>query len=225
MQRAVGAEPGHGQADAALPIGEQLAARGIHEVQPQVVARRARDLVEIAEQRARRPVEGQVVPAAADDVGRVRTEVLDQPPDGRRGALRRWLARRDLLTTSEQDQVRSLGRSQSQRPGDRLEHLERGAHIAALLEPRVPGRADARQVRDLLAAQARGAAAPTARKPDLIGFDTGTAPAQEVSQLRAASLAVPIGALACTVEPGCDVYYQDKPISCTWIGIVAQCAQ
>ena len=77
----------------------------------------------------------------------------------------------------------ALGRRQPQRARDRLEHVERRAHVASLLEPRVPGGADAGELRDLLAAQAGRAAASAVRQPDVLGLDAGAALAQEIGEL------------------------------------------
>ena len=97
-------------------------------------------------------------------------------------ALGGRLARRRLLAAAEQDQVGALGLAHAQRACERLEHLQRGAHVATLLEPRVPGGADAGELRDLLAAQARRAPAPAAGEPDVLGLEARAAVAQEVAR-------------------------------------------
>ena len=122
----------------------------------------------------------------------------------------------------------ALGGRQPQRAGDRLEHVERGAHVASLLEPRVPGGADAGELRDLLAAQAGRAPPSAARQADVLGLDALAALAQEIGQLLAPAGAV---AVRLTLEGsavvirlsscGCHIYYQDKPLSCTWISMIA----
>ena len=53
--------------------------------------------------------------------------------------------------------MRALGGREPQRLGDGLEHVERRAHVAPLLEPRVPGGAHPGEQCDLFAPQARGA--------------------------------------------------------------------
>lgn len=53
----------------------------------------------------------------------------------------------------------ALGAAEPQDPGDRVQHLRRDGDVPALLQPLVPGRADPGEDGDLLAAQARGAAA------------------------------------------------------------------
>ncbi len=62
----------------------------------------------------------------------------------------------------EPEQVLALVRIEQQRPRDRVQHLRRGVDVAALLQPGVPGDADAGERGDLLAAQA-GRTAPGGR--------------------------------------------------------------
>ena len=90
----------------------------------------------------------------------------------------------------------ALGRRQPQRLGDRLEHVQRGAHVAALLEPGVPGGAHPGELRNLLAPQARGAAATAAVKPDVLGLDARAATAKEVGELGPAALSVSVLTIA-----------------------------
>ena len=87
MARAVGAEARDHQAHALLPVGEQLATCGIHERQPDVVARAARDRVEVAEDRVCAAVPREVVPAAPEDERGVGVEALDHSLQRRRHAL------------------------------------------------------------------------------------------------------------------------------------------
>ena len=56
-----------------------------------------------------------------------------------------------------------------QRTSDGGQHVRRGVDAAALLEPRVPGDGHAGEQRDLLATQARRAAAAPGRETDLLG--------------------------------------------------------
>ena len=95
-----------------------------------------------------------------------------------------------LLAAAEQDQMRALGRRQPQRARERLEHVERGADVASLLEPRVPGGPDSGQQRDLFAAQARRAPAAAVGEPDVLGLEARALGAQEVGQLLPTALAV-----------------------------------
>src|SRR5262249_26889755 len=88
--------------------------------------------------------------------------------------------------------------------------------------------------RDLLAAKPGCPTSSAARKTDVLGLDALAALAQEVGELLAPALTVPgldagtaVAALV-VVAPaagavrgvrlvGGDIYYQDKPLSCTWI--------
>src|SRR5205085_4586000 len=104
--------------------------------------------------------------------------------------------------------------------GQRLEHLERGPDVASLLEPRVPGGADVREQRDLLAPQTGRPPPPAVRKTDVFGRDALAPLSQKVGQLLTAPLAISVIWLS---DLGWSSYYQDNSLSCTWIRIVAQC--
>ena len=122
--------------------------------------------------------------------------------------------------------MRSAGR-QAQRAGERLEHLQRGADVAALLEPRVPGGAHAGEVGDLLAAQPGRAAAAAAGEAHILGLEVRAALAQEVGQLGPAALAVGADDLrgrqrGASESDGGNLYYQDNSFSCTWISMIAE---
>ena len=62
----------------------------------------------------------------------------------------------------------ALDIGQHQRSRDPVEHVGRGRAAAALLQPRVPGRADVGALRHFLAAQARRAP-PLGGKPNAAG--------------------------------------------------------
>ena len=62
---------------------------------------------------------------------------------------------------------------------DGVEHLLRRVDVAALLEPRVPGHADARELRDLLAPQARRPAPSARGQADVARVDALPPAAQE----------------------------------------------
>jgi NAD(P)-dependent dehydrogenase (short-subunit alcohol dehydrogenase family) len=62
-----------------------------------------------------------------------------------------------------------LVRAEPQGHGQRVQHGERRAGAASLLEPGVPGGADVRQLSDLLPAQARRAAPDARRQPGGLG--------------------------------------------------------
>ncbi len=65
------------------------------------------------------------------------------------------------LCSREREQRPAFGGVEPQRAGERVENLRRGADVAPLLEPRVPGHADPRQAGELLA--------PLARRPAVAG--------------------------------------------------------
>ncbi len=79
---------------------------------------------------------------------------------------------------------------QAEGGGDRLENLERRPDVARLLEPCVPGGADPRDLRDLLAAEARRSAPAAGSQAHVRGLQARAAPAQEVGELGTAMLAV-----------------------------------
>ncbi len=81
-------------------------------------------------------------------------------------------------------------------------------------------------MRDLLAPQPGGAAAPAAGESDVLGLEVRATLAQEVGQLGAAALAV--GAddsddarRGSFRRDGGNRYYQDNSFSCTWISMIA----
>jgi len=131
------------------------------------------------------------------------------------------------ISSAEQDQVRALGRRQPQRARQRFEHVERGADVSSLLEPRVPGVPDSGQERDLFAPQPRRAPAAAVGEADVLGLEARALRAQEVGQLLAPALAISrfgshaSRSVAVIRLLGCQVHYQDKPLSCTWIRIIA----
>jgi hypothetical protein len=86
--------------------------------------------------------------------------------------------------------VPALARSEPQHAGDRVEHLDARIDRPALLEPGVPGDADAGELRHLFAAQARSAPPAAGCDADLGRGDALAAAAQEGGELFAPSLAV-----------------------------------
>jgi hypothetical protein len=55
------------------------------------------------------------------------------------------------------------------------------------------------------------------REAHVLGSYVRAAAAQEVRQLLAAAVTVRGDPNRAARSVGCDVYYQDKPLSCTWI--------
>jgi hypothetical protein len=78
------------------------------------------------------------------------------------------------------EEVVALVAGQPQRPGERAEHLLARLRTALLLKPRVVVGRHHGQRRDILAPQARGAAAGRRRNPDVGGLKRLAAAAQEV---------------------------------------------
>ena len=70
---------------------------------------------------------------------------------------------------SRRGSKRALVVVEQERACDRVEHLRRRVDLAALLEPRVPRDSDARDLRDLLAPEARCAPPPRGAEAYLLG--------------------------------------------------------
>jgi hypothetical protein len=85
----------------------------------------------------------------------------------------------------EREQVLALVRIQPERIRDRGQHTGRGPGLAALLQPRVPGQADVRELSDLFPAQAGNPPHPPLGKPHLGRAQPGAAGTQERAQLAA----------------------------------------
>src|SRR4051812_4565242 len=99
------------------------------------------------------------------------------------GRPRRGGAR--LRRTREVGQVGALGVVELQRPGQRAEDALRDAAHVPALQARVIRDADAREHRDLLAAQARYAARPVGRQAGLLRRDPRSPGGQELADLGA----------------------------------------
>src|SRR5262249_16152954 len=134
----------------------------------------------------------------------------------------------DLLAAPEQDQVGAFRGSHLEGARDRLEHRGGGPHVAALFQPRVPGGTDPGELCDLLAPQARRAAAAARAQPDVLGTDRLAPRAEKVCELGAARDAVACVKRRAVVPVrrflgGLDwcFRYQDKSLSCTRIEMFA----
>ena len=80
------------------------------------------------------------------------------------------------------EQVGALGRRELQRPRHRRQRLRRGRDVAALLQPGVPGDAEAAALRHLLAPQAGRAAALAGRQAEAGGRQARAMGTQELAQ-------------------------------------------
>ncbi len=87
---------------------------------------------------------------------------------------------RTLRLRGERAQMRGLGAVEPQRPGEPVDGGGRGPAAAPLLQPRVPVHPDAGGLRDLLAAQARRAAAAQGRP--VLGGKAKAARLEEIAQ-------------------------------------------
>lgn len=67
------------------------------------------------------------------------------------------------------EEVGALADVELEHAGEGIEDLGRRLDVSSLLEPRVPGEADPGELGDLLAAQARCAAAANPLEPRLLG--------------------------------------------------------
>jgi hypothetical protein len=124
------------------------------------------------------------VEPAVGQGGRQRVERVDDLDDLRRDgpSLGPGQQRRGL---SEPVQVLALGPAEPERPGQRVEHLHARVDLAALLQPRVPGDADARQQRQLLTAQPGRAPPRPAGQAEVLRRQLRPSGAQELAQLLA----------------------------------------
>ena len=174
--------------DRPLPVGVQVALGLVEEHRPQPVGARP----DGRRQRGRQPVRGEHVEHPALDERRAASSASSscRMPVGHDLAARPRRRRRGPGGGQAQQVLRG-GRVEPEHAGQRLQHLRRRVAVAALLQPQVVVGADARERRDLLAAQARrapharDAAAPhprgrtssrRARRYSPSAFDLVTAP-------------------------------------------------
>jgi hypothetical protein len=124
------------------------------------------------------------VEPAVGQGGRQRVERVDDLEDlGRDGhSLGPCQQRRGLR---EPIQVLALGPVEPERLGQRVEHLHARVDLAALLQPRVPGDADARKQRQLLAAQPGRAPPRPAGHAEVLGRQLRPPGSQELAQFLA----------------------------------------
>jgi hypothetical protein len=83
----------------------------------------------------------------------------------------------------QREEIDALVFRQLERTAQTLEHIVRYAHVAALLEPRVPRCADAGDRSDILAPQPARARARCIRKPDFRRSDARATQSQEFRTL------------------------------------------
>src|SRR4051812_22532305 len=188
-------------------LGGQLLGR---EEPPQEVLASVWGARRLAEHRRGGGVPSEDVGARADQVGRIRRHALDELGEiGRR--LARVVARGQReLDAREVEEVRALSGVEAQDPGQRVEHLCGRLDVPALLEPGVPGQADAGELGDLLATQAWRSASPVRGKPDVLRRHLRAAVPEEVRELRAALL----GGWWCESHdrcPSCDATDRSAP--------------
>jgi hypothetical protein len=141
-----------------------------------------RRLREVGEDAGRGGVPGQDVAAAAGDVGGL-GQAFDQAPDG----VRHSLPGEPLVpgAAGQGAQVVAFGRVQAQGLGQGVDGGHRRPDRPALLQPHVPVHADAGQLGDLLAAQARGASPAAVGQAERRGAEPFPPGAEEVAELAA----------------------------------------
>jgi hypothetical protein len=123
-----------------------------------------------------RGIEGEHVVAAGVNGRRDLLEAVEHVLDGR-VKLNGHTRRGDRRYVGEVVQVLAFGVVEAQGTGDRLEHLHARVDGPALLEPGVPGHADAGELRKLFATQTGGAAAQAGRQADVGRRQPGAAAA------------------------------------------------
>src|SRR4051794_19991997 len=193
MARGLAAKARDDPARPLLPIGMELAPGRIHEQAPEQVAPPVGHRRRVAEHHRVRPVPGQEIEPPAGQAARTVAQALHQQLDCRIDYLLRRPDRRDLLASAEQHQMSVLRWGQLQGTRDRLEDRRGRADVAALLEPRVPGRADPGELGDLLAPEPGSAPAATCRKADILRAERLAAVAKEVGELSTARGTVVLG--------------------------------
>ena len=147
-------EPGDG-----LPIELSGANAGVAEDEAQDVALLRRERAVVGQHRSRSLVPGDDVPCGRADHGRAELQRVEHALQPWRDTLGCLVANLGRPAEAEQEEVLALDVGQHQRASDPVEHVGRGRAASALLEPRVPGRADIGALRHLFAAQAGRAAA------------------------------------------------------------------
>src|SRR6202035_2918615 len=103
----------------------------------------------------------------------------------REGALAALAAEHAMCVppARELEQVGALGAAEPERLGEAVEGCRRQRHVAALLEPRVPGDAEPAELRDFLAPQPGRAPPARARQPEGRGLELLALGADEVAEL------------------------------------------
>jgi len=152
----LGPQAGQGALRGVLPLRALQLAGG--EEPPERVATLEAHRPEVGDDAGRRHVPGEDVRARVREVGGVRRQALDERAQRGRRLPRVLRAGQRQLHPREVEEVGALGLRKPQRAGERVEDLRRGVDVAPLLQPRAPGDADPRELRELLAAQPRRAA-------------------------------------------------------------------
>jgi len=165
----VGAEDREEAAGKMLPVhGEPLELLP-REQQADHIALAGGDPLEVEEYLSRRGIPADDLAATVRQDDRTEAQLVHDAPNRRRNGfgggcrvLRRFgVERARAAAGRKRVQVFALVPAKTQRAGDRVQHGRRGLNIPPLLQPRIPCRAHAGQLRDLLAAQA-GRPAPGA---------------------------------------------------------------
>jgi hypothetical protein len=160
----------------------------VRERQPHDVAVLDRHRLEAVEEAPVGAVVSEQIEAGVDDAGGEGLELVEERLHGRAKTVA-LVGDRRRRNTGEREEVRVLVRVELQRPRDRVEHLRRGMNVPALLEPRVPGDADASELGHFLASQPGSATAPRRREADMLRSQALPAAAEEGAELAAPELA------------------------------------
>lgn len=174
-------ELGHHLAGHLLPVRGAGPVDGVGEEGDQTVLH---DLRAHAEDQRGRVVVQHRVPVPVHDVRGERHPGVDQPPQPLAHVP---VGRGDLeggrIEPGEHVQVPQFGAAELQHPAHRVQYLRGHRDVAALFQPLVPGGPDSGEHRDLLPAQARGAAAgPAVRQAGLGRGDPGASAHEELAE-------------------------------------------
>ncbi len=188
---------------------------------PEQVALLGRELLVVAEHLRRELVPADDVPARSHHERR-HAERLDHPQERRAHLGHARRRRRSRPVLHEREQVFALVGRHPQRRADALENVGGHLDLAALLEPGVPGHADAGERRDVLAAQARSPAAVGVRKTDLGGRQARAAAFEEVDELSTLSFHSEAGSRCVRLDEACAFFAAPRRLTIVWRLIVHQ---
>jgi hypothetical protein len=139
-------------------------------------------LLEIEKEGTRASVPRQDVPSTPQDKCGDRIRLIEQASQQRTYRFGSGRGIKDRLTKRELKELHPLGGIEPQHARKVVENTGRHPYRAFLLEPRVPGRADAGQLRNFFTPQARRPPPIGRGQADIGGCDASTPIAQKVAQ-------------------------------------------